>query len=141
MNTNYLGISGVVSHSKENTTQYNELLNKLGSEGMLTHFERFVNEQMLTDFINSVKDSINENLPTTRKVNITITKYYSEQVEVEIDVDNSIVGDDLINFLTETPEQIVDTAIEKAFDEQGKLIQDDIKYEYQDPTNHDGGHL
>jgi hypothetical protein len=62
-------------------------------------------------------------------------------VEVEIDVDNSIIHEDLITYLTEDPDQYVDKAIEKSFDESTGLVLDDTKYEYQDPTNNNGGHL
>lgn len=74
----------------------------------------------------------------TRKVSVTLTRYYSKQATVEVDVPVDIQGDDLIDFLTENKELTV-TIEEGLF--QDTLSADDDSYEFQDPTNDFGGHL
>jgi hypothetical protein len=63
--TNYLGIAGIVSLDKDNTIKYNLLLDKIGAEGMLIQFERFINDEMLSDLIEQVE----ENISTNNKIN------------------------------------------------------------------------
>jgi hypothetical protein len=63
--TNYLGIAGIVSLDKDNTIKYNLLLDKIGAEGMLIQFERFINDGMLSDLIEQVE----ENISTNNKIN------------------------------------------------------------------------
>ena len=74
----------------------------------------------------------------TRKVSVTIERHYSKQATIEVEVDDNIVGEDLQVFLTESEE--IDTLLENALAEDD-LSGDDTIYEYQDPTNGDGGHL
>ena len=74
----------------------------------------------------------------TRKVSVTIERHYSKQATIEVEVDENIVGEDLQAFLTESEE--IDTLLENALAEDD-LSGDDTIYEYQDPTNNDGGHL
>jgi len=74
----------------------------------------------------------------TRKVSVTLTRYYSKQATIEVDVPVGIKDDELIEFLTENKE--LDLEIEeKLF--QDSLSADDDSYEFQDPTNNFGGHL
>ena len=61
MQANYLGTAGIVSHSEINTNKYNKLLELLGTDGMLIQFERFLNEEMLTDIISQIEDNLYEN--------------------------------------------------------------------------------
>ena len=61
---NYLGLSGVISHTESNVDKYNKLLSLLGSDGMTMQFERFVNDEMLTDFISHIEDNLYENQMT-----------------------------------------------------------------------------
>lgn len=64
MNSNIgqtLGYAGVVSHSKVNTEKYNKLLSLLGSDGMIMQFERFMNDELLTDLISHIEDNLCEN--------------------------------------------------------------------------------
>ena len=61
MATNYLGLAGIVSHSQENTNKYNKLLSLLGSDGMTIQFERFLNDELLNDFISHIEDNLYEN--------------------------------------------------------------------------------
>jgi hypothetical protein len=74
----------------------------------------------------------------TRKVSVTIERHYSKQATIEVEVDENIVGEDLQAFLTESEE--IDELLENALFED-TLSGDDTIYEYQDPTNGDGGHL
>ncbi len=74
----------------------------------------------------------------TRKVSVTLTRYYSKQATIEVDVPVGIKDNELIEFLTENKE--LDLEIEeKLF--QDSLSADDDSYEFQDPTNNFGGHL
>jgi hypothetical protein len=61
MQTNYLGIAGIVSHSETNTKKYNKLLSLLGTENMLIQFERFMNDEMMTDLISDIESNLIEN--------------------------------------------------------------------------------
>ena len=74
----------------------------------------------------------------TRKVLVTIERHYSKQATIEVEVDENIVGEELQNFLMES--EHIDTLLENALAEDS-LSGDDTIYEYQDPTNNDGGHL
>jgi hypothetical protein len=76
----------------------------------------------------------------TRKVKVIMTRYYSKQVEVEVDVDENIKGEDLKDYLTEDEEidnQFDDLLAEKSLN----LSIDDDKYEFLDEENNFGGHL
>ncbi len=74
----------------------------------------------------------------TRKVSITVTRYYSKQTTIEVDVPVEIQSDELINFLTES-EELTEQIEEGLY--QDSLSADDDTYEFQDPTNNFGGHL
>lgn len=74
----------------------------------------------------------------TRKVLVTIERHYSKQATIEVEVDENIVGEELQNYLMENED--IDTLLENALAEDS-LSGDDTIYEYQDPTNNDGGHL
>lgn len=67
-----------------------------------------------------------------------MTRYYSKQVSVEIDVDENIKDDDLIDHLTENKE--LDSQLEEGI-ANASLSSDEDKYEFQDPENNFGGHL
>lgn len=56
MSVNYLGIAGVVSHTKESTTEYNRLLAKFKPEGMLSFFETWIDGEQLECFLSYVMD-------------------------------------------------------------------------------------
>ena len=74
----------------------------------------------------------------TKIVSVTIERHYSKSATIEVEVDENLVDEELQTFLTESEE--IDTLLEGAlsFD---TLSDDDTIYEYQDPTNNDGGHL
>jgi hypothetical protein len=73
-----------------------------------------------------------------RIVSVTIERHYSKQATIEVEVDDSIVGEELQEFLTH--DEKIDDLLENALAEDS-LSADDTIYEYQDPTNGDGGHL
>ena len=75
----------------------------------------------------------------TRKVAVTVTRYYSKQTTVEIDVPVEIQDDELIDFLNESEE--LTNQIEEGLFEDSLEMGDDDNYEFQDPTNNFGGHL
>ena len=74
----------------------------------------------------------------TKIVSVTIERHYSKQATIEVEVDENLVDEELQAFLTESEE--IDTLLENALAED-TLSGDDTIYEYQDPTNNDGGHL
>jgi hypothetical protein len=74
----------------------------------------------------------------TRKVSVTIERHYSKQATIEVEVDENLVGEELQEYLTN--DEQVDELLEDALFESS-LVGDDTIYEYQDPTNGDGGHL
>jgi hypothetical protein len=51
MKQEYMGISGKVSHDPELSKQYNALLQKLGTEGMLILIERWMDDSDLQSII------------------------------------------------------------------------------------------
>lgn len=92
-------------------------------------------EQILELF----KNDGNFKLPvSTRKVTVTVTRYYSKQTEVELDVPSDVTEDELQDYLTNNEE--LDELAENGLGE-ASLVGDDTKWEYQDPTNGTGGHL
>ncbi len=74
----------------------------------------------------------------TRKVSVTIERHYSKSATIEVEVDENLVGEELQEYLTN--DEQVDDLLENALFES-TLFDDDTIYEYQDPTNGDGGHL
>jgi hypothetical protein len=74
----------------------------------------------------------------TRKVNVTVTRYYSKQVEVEVDVPNEIGDDQIQDWLIENDDlnERVGYALDKAI-----LYDDEDEWEFSDPENNNGGHL
>jgi hypothetical protein len=73
-----------------------------------------------------------------RIVTVEVTRYYSKSNTVQIEVESSLVGEDLIEFLTENEE--LNDLYEDAISETS-LVGDDTVYEFQDPTNNFGGTL
>lgn len=74
----------------------------------------------------------------TRKVTVTVTRYYSKQTEVEVDVPNEIGDDDIQDYLTENDDltERVENALKNAI-----LYDDEDNWEFSDPENSNGGHL
>jgi hypothetical protein len=74
----------------------------------------------------------------TRKVTVTVTRYYSKQTEVEVDVPNEIGDDEIQDWLTENDDltERVGHALEKAI-----LYDYEDDWEFSDPENNNGGHL
>jgi hypothetical protein len=74
----------------------------------------------------------------TRKVTVTVTRYYSKQTEVEVDVPNEIGDDQIQDWLTENDDltERVGHALDKAI-----LYDDEDNWEFSDPENNNGGHL
>ncbi len=74
----------------------------------------------------------------TRKVKVTVTRYYYKVAEVEIDVPTNIVDDELTDYLKESKE--LDEKIEEGIF-QASLNAEDDSFEYYDETNQMGGTL
>lgn len=73
-----------------------------------------------------------------RTVTVEVTRYYSKTSTVEIEVDDSIVDDDLVNYLTADEE--LDSLYEDSLGD-ASLVGENTTYEWQDPTNQTGGTL
>jgi hypothetical protein len=73
-----------------------------------------------------------------KKITLTITRYYSKQTSIEIEVWEDLKGDALVNFLTNDIE--LDNQIEEGLG-NASLNGDDTKYEYYDEKELMGGHL
>ena len=74
----------------------------------------------------------------TKIVTVSIAKYFVKYATVEIEVPVDLVGGDLVDFLTEDDDlnEQYGNAIDNA-----RFELDDIKYEWADPTDQNGGHL
>ena len=57
----YLGTAGITGHDSKSAFKYNRLLDTLGAGGMLMQFERYIDSEDLTDFIQHVEDNLAEN--------------------------------------------------------------------------------
>jgi hypothetical protein len=57
----YLGMTGAIGFDKTLTEKYNKLLDKIGTDGMLEQFERFIDEGELKDLISQAEDNLLEN--------------------------------------------------------------------------------
>jgi hypothetical protein len=77
-------------------------------------------------------------MSATRKVSVIVTRYYSKQTTVEIDVPVDIKDDELVDFLTENEDLDVKIAEGLA---QDSLSVDDDTFEYWDKDNEIGGTL
>ena len=71
-------------------------------------------------------------------VSVQVTRYYSKTSTVDIEVDTALVGEELVNYLTHDEE--VDDMYENALGD-ASLVGDDTSYEWQDPTDKNGGTL
>ena len=60
-NSPYLGISGKANIQIELAIRYNELFNHLGSEEMLTMWERWADERDIEGMIQHTEDILKEN--------------------------------------------------------------------------------
>ena len=74
----------------------------------------------------------------TKIVSVTIERHYTKSATIEVEVDENLKDEELREYLTESGE--IDDLLEDALSE-ATLFDDDTIYEYQDPTNNDGGHL
>ena len=71
-------------------------------------------------------------------VTVEVTRYYSKTGTVEVEVDTALVGDELVEFLTH--DVLMDIRYEDAIGD-ASLVGDDTTYEWQDPTDNNGGTL
>jgi hypothetical protein len=74
----------------------------------------------------------------TKIVSVTIERHYSKQATIEIKVNENLINEELQTFLTN--DDVINDLLKDALF-NARLIVDDTIYEYQDPTNNDGGHL
>jgi len=71
-------------------------------------------------------------------VTVEVTRYYSKTSTVEIEVDTTLVGDELVDYLTN--DEDVDDLLENAIAD-ASLVGENTTYEWQDPTDSNGGTL
>ncbi len=60
MNNTYLGLASKVGHNEELTKQYNELLDKIGADGMLVMWERWADDENIQSMINDYLENYNQ---------------------------------------------------------------------------------
>ena len=73
-----------------------------------------------------------------RIVKVEVTRYYSKMSVVEIEVDTALVGDELVDYLTNDDD--VNSLLEDALYD-ASLVGENTTYEWQDPKNGIGGTL
>jgi len=71
-------------------------------------------------------------------VTVEVTRYYSKTGTVEIEVDTTLVGEELVDYLTN--DEDIDNMFEKAIGDTS-LVGENTTYEWQDPTDSNGGTL
>ena len=71
-------------------------------------------------------------------VTVEVTRYYSKTGTVEIEVDTTLVGDELVDYLTN--DEDIDNMFENAIGDTS-LVGENTTYEWQDPTDSNGGTL
>jgi len=71
-------------------------------------------------------------------VTVEVTRYYSKTSIVEVEVDTTLVGEELVDYLTNDEE--VNDLFENAIGD-ASLVGEDTTYEWQDPTDNNGGTL
>ena len=60
MNKTYLGLASKVGHNEELTKQYNELLDKIGADGMLVMWERWADDNDIQSMIADYLENYNQ---------------------------------------------------------------------------------
>lgn len=75
---------------------------------------------------------------TKKIVTVEVTRYYFKTSKVEIEVDTTLVGDELVDYLT-NDEQVYEMFENALY--SASLNSDDTTYEWQDPTDSNGGTL
>ena len=73
-----------------------------------------------------------------RIVTVEVTRYYSKTSTVEVSVDDDLVDEALVDYLTN--DEDVNDQFENAIAD-ADVNGEDTTYEYSDPTNGMGGHL
>ena len=71
-------------------------------------------------------------------VTVEVTRYYSKTSTVEIEVDDTLVGEELVDYLTNDEE--VNDMFENAIGD-ASLVGENTTYEWQDSTDSNGGTL
>jgi len=71
-------------------------------------------------------------------VTVEVTRYYSKTSTVEIEVDTTLVGDELVDYLTN--DEDVDDLLENAIAD-ASLVGENTTYAWQDSTDSNGGTL
>ena len=74
----------------------------------------------------------------TKIVSVTMTRTYFKTATIEVEVDENLKDEELQTFLTN--DDVINDLLENALADD-TLSGDETIYEYQDPTNNDGGHL
>lgn len=61
MDKTYLGLASKVGHDEKLTKQYNELLDKIGADGMLMMWERWADDNDIQSMISDYLENYNFN--------------------------------------------------------------------------------
>ena len=71
-------------------------------------------------------------------VTVQVTRYYSKTSEIEVEVDTTLIDDELVDYLTH--DVLMDIRYEDALGD-ASLVGDNTTYEWHDPTGNNGGTL
>lgn len=71
-------------------------------------------------------------------VKVSATRTYFKTTEIEVEVDDNLVDDELVNFLTN--DEVINNRLEEGID-QATLNGGDTEYRYDDTKEKIGGHL
>ena len=74
----------------------------------------------------------------TKIITVNVARYYSKMASIDVEVPIDLVGDKLIDFLT-NDDDLNDDYENAVYDDQ--LDEDDTTYEYYDYNEQIGGHL
>ena len=74
-----------------------------------------------------------------KTVKVTLTRTYFKEVTIDVEVENNLVGEELIDFLTNNEE--IENQLEIAIGEANLDVCDDDEYRFDDESDNNGGHL
>lgn len=74
-----------------------------------------------------------------KTVQVTLTRTYFKKVTIDVEVEDTLVGEELTDFLTNDAD--VDSRLEESLAEASLDACDEDKYRFYDESDNNGGHL
>jgi hypothetical protein len=72
-------------------------------------------------------------------VQVTLTRTYFKEVTIDVEVENTLIGEPLTDFLTSSEE--INNRLESALSEASLDACDEDEYRFDDLEDNNGGHL